>query len=129
MNRGWKFLLGLLLLAASLRAAEARMDYPAALRLFHEADAARPNDAFILQKISRQYSDLVDDQAGVEEKKRYAQTALEYARRAAALKPAAPVNVLSVVIRHGKPPCMATSGRKCCISVWCARTRSRRRSG
>jgi tetratricopeptide (TPR) repeat protein len=114
MNRGWKFLLGLLLLAASLRAAEAeallraalaaeaRMDCPAALRLFHEADAARPNDAFILQKISRQYSDLVDDQAGVEDKKRYAQTALEYARRAATLKPADPVNVLSVAICRGK---------------------------
>ncbi len=114
MNRGWNFFWGMLGLVAGLRAApagalvqaalaaEARVDCPAALRLFLEADATQPNDAFILQKISRQYSDLVDDQAGAEEKKRYAQTALDYAQRAVALKPADPVNVLSVAICRGK---------------------------
>jgi tetratricopeptide (TPR) repeat protein len=114
MNRNWRLLLGMLGLVAGLRAApaealvraalsaEARLDCVTALRLFHEADAVQPNDAFILQKIARQYSDLVDDQPGVEDKKQFAETGLEYARRAAALKPADPVNVLSVAICRGK---------------------------
>ena len=83
-------------------AAEARLDARRALELFLQADAAQPDDAFILQKIARQYSDLADDQPDVADKKRYAQTALDYARRAAALEPADPVNVLSVAICHGK---------------------------
>jgi tetratricopeptide (TPR) repeat protein len=83
-------------------AAEARLDCATALRLFHEADAARPNDAYILQKIARQYSDLVDDQAGVEDKRRHARLALDYSRRAAELNPSDPVNVLSVAVSHGK---------------------------
>jgi tetratricopeptide (TPR) repeat protein len=107
-------LLGLLGLAAMLRAAdagdlvrealaaEARLDSRAALRLYEQADAARPNDAFILQKIARQYSDLVVEQPDVEGKKRYAQTALDYAQRAVALKPDDPVNVLSLAVCHGK---------------------------
>jgi len=107
-------LLVLLVLAAGLRAAEAgdlvrdalaaeaRLDSVAALRLFEQADAARPDDAFILQKIARQYSDLVVEQPGNEAKKRYAQTALEYAQRAVALRPDDAVNVLSLAVCHGK---------------------------
>src|SRR5688572_23418917 len=38
-------------------AAEARFDSSAALDAFLRADRARPNNAFILRKISRQYSD------------------------------------------------------------------------
>jgi tetratricopeptide (TPR) repeat protein len=83
-------------------AAEARLDARRALELLLQADAAQPNDAFILQKIARQYSDLVDDQAGLEDKRRYAATALDFSQRATALKPADPVNVLSVAISHGK---------------------------
>ena len=83
-------------------AAEMRLDSPAALKLFQQADAARPHDAFILQKIARQYSDLVVDQPDVEGKKRYAQTALDHAQRAVALKPNDPVNVLSLAVCHGK---------------------------
>jgi tetratricopeptide (TPR) repeat protein len=107
-------LLGLLGLAAPLRAAEAdqlvrealaaetRLDSRAALRLYEQAGAARPNDAFILQKIARQYSDLVTEQPDTAAKKRYAQTALDYARRAVDLKPGDPVNVLSLAVCHGK---------------------------
>ena len=107
-------LLGLFGLAAMLRAAdagdlmrealaaEARLDSRAALRLYEQADAARPNDAFILQKIARQYSDLVVEQPDVEAKKRYAQTALDYAERAVDLKPDDAVNVLSLAVCHGK---------------------------
>lgn len=83
-------------------AAEARLDARRALELFLQADAAQPDNAFILQKIARQYSDLVEDQPDVAGKKRYAQTALDYARRAVVLNPSDPVNVLSVAICHGK---------------------------
>lgn len=114
MNRCLRFTLGVLALAGGLRAAdtdalvraalaaEAKADCPSALKLFLEVDAARPNDVFILQKIARQYSDLVEDQAGVAEKKRYAQLALDYSQRAVALNPAEAVNVLSVAICYGK---------------------------
>lgn len=83
-------------------AAEARLDSRSALPLYEQADAARPNDAFILQKIARQYSDLVIEQPDVDAKKRYAQTALDYAQRAVALQPDDAVNVLSLAVCHGK---------------------------
>lgn len=83
-------------------AAEARLDSRTALQLFEQADTARPNDAFILQKIARQYSDLVVEQPDAGAKKRCAQTALDYTRRAVALKPDDPVNVLSLAVCHGK---------------------------
>lgn len=110
---GW-FLLCLLSVAGVARAedadglvrialdAEARLDSRTALELLHQADRARPGDAFILQKIARQYSDLVPEQPSVDEKQRYARTALEYAERAVALDPADPVSVLSLAVCHGK---------------------------
>jgi tetratricopeptide (TPR) repeat protein len=87
---------------ATAREAEMRLDSQAALSPYLEADHLRPNDALILQKIARQYSDLVLDQPAVEEKKRYAQTALDYSLRAVALNPRDPVNVLSLAVSHGK---------------------------
>lgn len=83
-------------------AAEAHLDSARALELFYAADRAAPNDAFILQKIARQYSDLVVDQPDRATKKRFAETALAYAQRAVALAPEDPVNVLSLAICHGK---------------------------
>lgn len=83
-------------------AAEAALESRRALELYYEALRATPESPFILQKIARQYSDLVEDQRSPEEKKRYAQTALDYARRAVALEPENPVNVLSLAISHGR---------------------------
>lgn len=83
-------------------AAEARSDPAAALALYQKADAARPNDAFLLQKISRQYSDLEFDTADLAEKRRLCTTALAFAQRAAALAPRNAVNALSVAICYGK---------------------------
>jgi tetratricopeptide (TPR) repeat protein len=83
-------------------AAEAKLDSHRALELFLEADKARPNDPFIVQKIARQYSDLTVDTADNSECKRCAQTALEYARRSEQLDPKNPVNVLSVAVCLGK---------------------------
>jgi tetratricopeptide (TPR) repeat protein len=83
-------------------AAEARWDTPAALQLFKQADALRPNDAMILQKISKQYSDATSDTANPVEKQKLSAEALTYAQRAVALDPKNPVNVLSVAICYGK---------------------------
>jgi tetratricopeptide (TPR) repeat protein len=83
-------------------AAEARFDSKTALDLFLRLDAARPNDPIILQKLSRQYSDLTLDAPDVAEKKRLCTAALTYAQRAVALRPTDPVNVLSLAICYGK---------------------------
>lgn len=83
-------------------AAEARFDSQTALALFRQADAARPNDPLILQKLSRQYSDLTLDTPDLAEKKRLCTAALACAQRAVALRPKDPVNVLSLAICYGK---------------------------
>lgn len=83
-------------------AAEEKLDTRTALERFKEADRLRPDDAFILQKIARHYSDSVVDAGSAEEKRRLAQRALEYAERAFALNPRDPEIVLSLAICHGK---------------------------
>jgi tetratricopeptide (TPR) repeat protein len=89
-------------LLAQARAAEVRLDSVRALELYLQADAAKPDDSYILQKIARQYSDLVLDQSNDGERKRHAQMALDYAQRAVAVDPRDPVNVLSLAVAHGK---------------------------
>ncbi len=83
-------------------AAEAKWDTRSALVLFKQADALRPNDAMILQKISRQYSDATSDTTNPVEKQKLSTEALGYAQRAVALQPKNPVNLLSVGICYGK---------------------------
>jgi len=83
-------------------AAAARLDAARALELLLQAEPARPDEPRLLQKIARQYSDLVLDQPTREAKRAYAQKALDYAQRAAALDPRDAVNALSVAISHGK---------------------------
>lgn len=83
-------------------AAENRFDSKAALDLFLRADAAHPGNAFILQKISRQYSDLAVDATDVAEKKRLCTESLAFGKRAVELQPDNAVNVLSLAICYGK---------------------------
>lgn len=90
--------------SAALRealAAEAGLQSERALRLFREADAAQPDNAFILYKIAKQYSDLVPDQTTTAEQQTYARQGLAYAERASALEPDNAVYVLSLAICHG----------------------------
>lgn len=89
-------------LVQSALAAEQAHDTARALELFLAADAARPNDAFILQKISRQYSDSTIDTPDFAEKKRRIEQALAYSRRSHELDPENAVYALSVAICHGK---------------------------
>lgn len=89
------------LIAEGLAAEEAH-DTARALELFLAADEAKPNDAFILQKISKQYSDSTIDTADVAEKRRRVEQALAYAQRSLELEPDNAVYALSVAICHGK---------------------------
>lgn len=83
-------------------AAEARLDAKTALELYLKADAARPNDSVILQKIARQYSDLTFDLADPGEQRRVCDKALDYAKRAYALAPKNADNALSLAICYAK---------------------------
>jgi tetratricopeptide (TPR) repeat protein len=87
---------------AEARAAESRFEVARALELYREADRLRPDDAFTLQKIAQQISDLTLGAATEAEKKARAKEALAYAERAVALAPDNAVNVLSLAICHGK---------------------------
>lgn len=83
-------------------AAERRHDSRAALELFLQLERERPDDPFVLQKVAQQYSDAIVDLTDIEEKRRHARAALDYAERAARLAPDNAVNVLSVAVAHGK---------------------------
>ena len=83
-------------------AAEARFDSKAALELFLQADASRPNDPVILQKIARQYSDLTFDGNDTAEQRRLCELSLAYAQRAYQLAPKNSDNVLSLAICYAK---------------------------
>lgn len=105
------FLFGAAFAAASERAtqlvqqalaAEARLDSHTALARLLEAEALRPQDAAILQKIARQYADLTYDTADEAERKKLSLQALDYARRAADLSPGNAVNQLSLAICYGR---------------------------
>jgi len=82
-------------------AAEARLDSARALVLFQQAEAAKPDDAFVLFKIAKQYSDLVPDQADDAGRMVFARRGLEYAQRACVLEPNNAVYMLSLAICHG----------------------------
>ena len=82
--------------------AETRLDTRRALELFLQAEQARPDDPVLLQKIARQYSDLVVDLPTEAEKKASVERALAYSRRAVVLAPRNAENVISVAICLGK---------------------------
>lgn len=83
-------------------AAEARLDSRRALELLLEAERARPDDAFILRRIARQYSDLTVELPDAESRKESVERALDYSERAVALDPANPEGVLSLAVCYGK---------------------------
>jgi tetratricopeptide (TPR) repeat protein len=82
--------------------AEARLDTHRALELFEAAVREDPDNAFLRQKLARQYSDAEVDATTEAEKLRLARAALEHSQRAVDLDPNDAVNVLSVAISHGK---------------------------
>jgi len=83
-------------------AAEARLDPRGALALLRQAEAEDPRDVRILQLTAKQYSDLAVQEADPAGAQRCVRAALDYSRRAVALAPDDPVNLLSLAICHGK---------------------------
>jgi tetratricopeptide (TPR) repeat protein len=101
---------------ADALAAEARYDSQTALRLFKEAEKARPNDVFILQKIARQLSDSVHDTDDRERQQALLTEALEYSERAVRLDPTNAVSVISVAVCQGKLATYAETRQKIAYS-------------
>jgi tetratricopeptide (TPR) repeat protein len=83
-------------------AAEARLDTGRALELFQAAAKTNPENAFLQQKLARQYSDAEVDATVPAEKLRLARLALQHSQRAVELEPKNAVNVLSLAISSGK---------------------------
>lgn len=81
--------------------AETKLDAVRALALYQMADTVRPNDAFILQKIAKQYSDMVPDQKTDAGQREFATKGLEHAKRSFALEPTNGVYALSLAICYG----------------------------
>lgn len=93
-------------------AAEAAFDSATALKCFLQLDAQKPDDGFVLQKISRQYSDLTLDTRDEAEKQRLCEQALQYSQRAATVQPNNAVNQLSLAICYGKLAGYSSTRRK-----------------
>lgn len=83
-------------------AAESRLDTRRALELLQEAERLQPDDALILRRIARQYSDLTLELPDRESRKQAIERALDYSRRAVSLDPANAEGVLSLAVCHGK---------------------------
>lgn len=88
-------------IAAGLEA-EMQHDPVTSLENFRRADAARPDDAFIQQKIAQQLSDSAFLQQDEEVQKQLTAEALRFAHRAVELAPDSAVNHLSVSVLYGK---------------------------
>jgi tetratricopeptide (TPR) repeat protein len=80
---------------AKLQAAEA-------LRYYLPAEKLEPNNVHLLVRISREYRHLMSDTTKPEQKFSLASTAVDYAKRAAALDPNDPDAQLAVAISYGK---------------------------
>ncbi len=83
-------------------AAEARLDTARSLELFQVAARVNPDNAFLQQKLARQYSDAEVEATAPAEKLRLARLALQHSQRAVELEPNNAVNVLSLAISSGK---------------------------
>ena len=80
---------------AKLQAAEA-------LKFYLPAEKLDPNNVRLLVRIAREYRHLMSDATNATEKRQLGNTAVDYARRAAALAPNDPETHLAVAISYGK---------------------------
>lgn len=87
-----------------------------ALELLLELAVRHPDDAFVQQKIARQYSDLIVDQTDAAQQRAYARQARDHAERAVTLAPDDPVNVLSLAIARGKLAIVSDTRTKIALS-------------
>jgi tetratricopeptide (TPR) repeat protein len=80
----------------------AKLQAPDALKCYLPAEKLEPNNVRLLVHISREYRHLMSDTAKPMEKLALGDTALAYAKRAAALAPDDPEAQLAVAISYGK---------------------------
>lgn len=73
-----------------------------ALALLLRVEKVAPNNAKVLQKIARQYSDSTVDTSEGARQNLLLERALEYSQRATEIDPTDPVNVLSLAVVKGK---------------------------
>ncbi len=83
-------------------AAEKDLDPVTALGCFQRANEVNPGNAFILQRLSRQYSDCTVREPSPEKRRRLSESALMYSRQAYELEPKNPAYALSMAICYGK---------------------------
>jgi tetratricopeptide (TPR) repeat protein len=75
---------------------------PEALELYLQADASRPDDAEILQRIANQYSQMISEMPTHDENVRIGKLALQFAERAVELAPASSDAHLTLAICYGR---------------------------
>lgn len=80
----------------------AKLQASEALKYYLPAEKLEPNNVRLLVHISREYRHLMSDAAETMEKVRLGGTAVDYAKRAAALAPEDPEAQLAVAISYGK---------------------------
>jgi tetratricopeptide (TPR) repeat protein len=73
-----------------------------ALKFYLPAEKLQPNNEHLLVRISREYRHLMSDAAQPQQKLSLGSTAVDYAKRAAALQPEDPEAQLAVAISYGK---------------------------
>jgi len=83
-------------------ALDAKNRNPEALELYLQADASRPDDAEILQRIANQYSQMISEMPTHDEKVRIGKLALQFAERAVELAPANSDAHLTLAICYGR---------------------------
>lgn len=83
-------------------ALDAKLRHQEAVALYLQADALQPNDAEILRRIARQYSQQMDGESRSPENKKLAAQALDYAQRAVKSDPANANARLALAICSGK---------------------------
>jgi len=81
---------------------ESRMDSHAALSTFLAAETLEPNNAAILLRIAKEYSDLIAETKPPREAERMGEIALDYAKRALSLDPSSAKAHLCVAVCYGK---------------------------
>ena len=81
---------------------ESSLGSRAALTSFLEAETLEPNNAAVLVRIAKEYSDLIDETKPPREAERLGETALAYAKRAVSLEPSSAKAHLCLAVCYGK---------------------------
>jgi len=90
----------------------AKLQATEALKYYLPAEKLEPNNVRLLEHISREYRHLMIDATSAQEKLSLGNTAVNYARRAAAINPNDPEAQLAVAISYGKMEPLQTNRQK-----------------